>query len=224
MFQPEDVPYNEAHPTQSLEDCLALWCRADAAFQDPSSPPAQSPRSAEEATENPEVFAQNLSTRLARYALSADSGDSPPRASLQTVLESASSPGEEEQQKHQGESTTATTAPSASTQGTTSPVPSAAPSSAQDKTSRVRFAPLPVPDRGLVPATTRTRAEGRIRASATDMAALTEGIRTGKVKVSVGQLAEATGLAEPQEGEVYQLRIAPADRRGILRNGTRRRE
>ncbi|KAM0277343.1 hypothetical protein ACHAQH_005859 [Verticillium albo-atrum] len=228
MSQPQEAPQGEVTPVESLNDVLALWAIADRIIQDPS-PFLLSPRSDPNLrTCDPNLFARDLADRLARYALSEDSVEVNPGTSIQTVFDSTFSSAAENRndsiistQESTGGGAAVTIK---SSPGSPRPATSDALMALPKRVSNVTFGNCPVPNRGTLEKREKI-AEGRVRASAMEMAALEEGIRTGSVKVSVGQLCQSAGLPEPQEGERYELHIsrAPKERislRDLMRRST----
>ncbi|CRK11063.1 hypothetical protein HYQ45_002672 [Verticillium longisporum] len=228
MSQAQDKVPGRASPAETLDEVLELWTLADKAMSISDATPA--PRSPHSdpgyRVRDPAVFADDLATRLARFAVS-EANAADPRESMQTVLESTFSPAAG------GQRTAVSTQP---TPGLTrfnikptrgSPPPSPPPGvgfgcslkrMSRASLDRLLLQPGREPSRGsggggggtAVGEMRETIAQGRIRASAMDVAVLQDGIRTGSVKVSVGQLCRSVGLPEPQAGERYELVFRPA--------------
>ncbi|CRK11187.1 hypothetical protein BN1708_010063, partial [Verticillium longisporum] len=225
MSQVQNKVSGRASPVETLDEVLKLWVLADKAMSISDATPA--PRSPHSdpgyRVRDPDLFAEDLAARLARFAVS-EANAADPRESMQTVLESTFSPAAG------GQRTAISTQP---TPGLTrfnikptrgSPPPSPPPGSgfgcslnrmSRASLDRLLLLPGRLPSRGSGGGTTvlemrETIAQGRIRASATDVADLQDGIRTGSVKVSVGQLCRSVGLPEPQAGERYELVFRPA--------------
>ncbi|KAF3354615.1 C-4 methylsterol oxidase [Verticillium dahliae VDG1] len=162
MSQVQNKVSGRASPVETLDEVLKLWVLADKAMSiSDATPTPRSPQSDPGyRVRDPDLFAEDLAARLARFAVSEANAADPRESRL--------------------------------------------------------------PSRGSGIGTTvlerrETIAQGRIRASATDVADLQDGIRTGSVKVSVGQLCRSVGLPEPQTGERYELVFRPASEEELVR-------